>query len=70
MIIYLVGISCVGKTTIGRMLAEKINYSFFDLDEEIEKYYQKPIERMQDEWLKMNGYRDIICLYDILKNAN
>ena len=42
MIIYLVGISCVGKTTIGRMLAKKKNYSFFDLDEEIEKYYQKP----------------------------
>ena len=49
MIIYIVGISCVGKTTIGRMLAEKINYSFFDLDDEIESYYQKPIERIQDE---------------------
>ena len=58
MIIYFVGISCVGKTTIGRMLAEKINYSFFDLDEEIEKYYQKPIERIQDECLTMNGYRE------------
>ena len=58
MIIYLVGISCVGKTTIGRMLAEKINYSFYDLDEEIEKYYQKTIERIQDECLTMNGYRE------------
>lgn len=57
MIIYIVGISCVGKTTIGRMLAEKIKYSFFDLDEEIENYYQKPIERIQDECLTMNGYR-------------
>ena len=57
MIIYIVGISCVGKTTIGRMLTEKINYSFFDLDEEIENYYQKPIERIQDECLTMNGYR-------------
>lgn len=58
MIIYLVGISCVGKTTIGRMLTEKINYSFYDLDEEIEKYYQKTIERIQDECLTMNGYRE------------
>jgi len=57
MIIYLVGISCVGKTTVGKILAEKIGYSFFDLDEEIEKYYQKPIERIQDECLTMNGYR-------------
>ncbi len=31
MIIYLVGISCVGKTTIGKMLADKISFSFFDL---------------------------------------
>ena len=58
MIIYLVGISCVGKTTIGKLLAEKINYSFFDLDEEIENYYQKPIERVQDECFSMNGYRE------------
>lgn len=57
MIIYLVGISCVGKTTIGKLLAEKIGYSFFDLDEEIQNYYKKPIERIQDECLTMNGYR-------------
>lgn len=57
MIIYLVGLSCIGKSTIGRMLAEKIGYSFFDLDEEIEKYYQQPIERIQDECYSMNGYR-------------
>jgi shikimate kinase len=57
MILYLVGISCVGKTTIGKMLAEKIGYSFFDLDEEIQNYYKKPIERIQDECLTMNEYR-------------
>ncbi|MCP4553406.1 MAG: AAA family ATPase [Bacteroidetes bacterium] len=57
MIIYLVGISCVGKTTIGKLLAEMIGYSFFDLDEEIQNYYKKPIERIQDEYLTMNGYR-------------
>jgi len=58
MIIYLVGISCVGKTTIGKMLAEKIGYSFFDLDEEIQNYYQKSIEWIQDECLTINGYRE------------
>jgi shikimate kinase len=58
MIIYLIGISCVGKTTIGKMLAEKIGYSFFDLDEEVENYYGKPIARIQDECLTMNGYRE------------
>jgi len=58
MIIYLVGISCIGKTTIGKMLAGKIGYSFFDLDEEIQNYYKKPIERIQDECFTMNGYRE------------
>lgn len=58
MIIYLVGISCVGKTTIGKMLAEKIDYSFFDLDEKIQNYYDKPIERIQDECFSMNGFRE------------
>ena len=43
MIIYLVGMACVGKTTIGRMLAEKLGYTFFDLDEEVMKFYQKSI---------------------------
>ncbi len=58
MILYLVGISCVGKTTIGKRLAEKIDFSFFDLDIEIQKYYSKPIERIQDECFSMNGYRE------------
>lgn len=58
MILYLVGISCVGKTTIGKILSEKIGFSFFDLDIEIQKYYNKPIERIQDNCLTMNQYRE------------
>jgi len=38
MILYLVGMSCVGKTTIGKMLAEQTGFSFFDLDLEIQNY--------------------------------
>ena len=55
--IYLVGISCVGKTTIGRLLANYLEFSFYDLDDEVQKYYQKPIEIIQNECLTMNGYR-------------
>ena len=47
MIIYLVGLSCVGKTTVGKMLAEELGFSFFDLDKEVENYYGESIERLQ-----------------------
>lgn len=58
MILYLVGISCVGKTTIGKMLAETIDFPSFDLDIEIQNFYNKPIERIQDECFSMNEYRE------------
>jgi shikimate kinase len=34
--IYLVGFMAAGKTTIGRLLADRLGWHFFDLDEEIE----------------------------------
>jgi shikimate kinase len=55
--IYIVGISCVGKTTIGKLLADYLDFSFYDLDAEVEAFYQKPIEILQNECLTMNGYR-------------
>ncbi len=73
MIIYIVGVSCVGKTTIGKMLSDKLGISFFDLDEEIQKYYQKPIERIQDECFSLNGYRkkgSVVLDYILSKSQN
>ena len=58
MIIYLVGMGCVGKTTIGKLLSEKLGYAFFDVDEEVQKYYQKSIERLQNECLTMHAFRE------------
>ena len=58
MIIYIVGINCVGKTTVGRLLARQLNFQFFDLDDEVEKYYKMPIERIQDECFSMNCFRE------------
>ncbi|MGM9940510.1 MAG: shikimate kinase [Bulleidia sp.] len=37
--ILLFGVSNVGKTTVGRALAEEMGYLFFDLDEVIEEKY-------------------------------
>ncbi len=71
MILYLVGISCVGKSTIGKILAEELGFSFFDLDVEIQNYYNKPIERIQDECISMNAYREKASIVlDLLLSKN
>lgn len=58
MIIYLVGLSCVGKTTIGRLLADRIGFTFIDIDKSVQDYYHKPIERIQEECLTVYGFRE------------
>ena len=35
--IYIIGMAGSGKTTIGKMLAEKLGYKFLDMNTEIEK---------------------------------
>lgn len=57
MIIYLAGVSCVGKTTIGKELAKQNHWQFFDLDEQVEQYYHLSIERLQNLYGGMSGYR-------------
>ncbi len=72
MIIYIVGISCVGKTTIGKMLAEQIDVKFYDLDVEVEKYYKKSIERIQNECFMINEFfeKASVVLDNILSNSD
>lgn len=43
------GVSNVGKTTIGRKLAKKMNYQFYDIDDEIIKIYGS-IDSFQEEF--------------------
>ncbi len=54
------------------MLAKHLGYTFLDIDTQVEKYYQKTIERIQDECFTMNGYRKkaSVVLDYILKNAD
>lgn len=52
MIILIFGISNVGKTEVGKKLAEKMEYPFFDLDEEIKKTFQTTLE----EFVKNNPW--------------
>jgi len=47
----LVGVSCVGTTTMGRILANRRGCPFFDLDEEIERHFGLSIGRLQARFL-------------------
>jgi len=53
----LVGVSCVGTTTIGRILADRRGWPFFDLDDEIERHFGISIERLQARFLTSYDYR-------------
>ena len=47
MIIAFFGITCVGKTTIGRIVANELRYGFFDLDTEMKAFYNDTILNIQ-----------------------
>ncbi|MFQ6114523.1 MAG: shikimate kinase [bacterium] len=55
--IFLIGVSCVGTTTIGKKLAALLGCPFFDLDNEIESFFSTPIERLQEKFLTMYSFR-------------
>ena len=56
--IFLTGVGCVGKTTIGIKLAELLNVKFFDLDDEIERFFNTSIEQLQNKFLTIHSFRD------------
>lgn len=56
--IFITGVGCVGKTIIGAKLAALLNCSFFDLDDEIEKFFSMPIEFLQDKFSTMYSFRE------------
>jgi shikimate kinase len=56
--IFLTGVSCVGKTTIGRKIAELLGIKFFDLDHEIERFFDTSIERLQNRFLTTHSFRN------------
>src|SRR6185369_17587015 len=46
--LYLVGFMGSGKTTIGRLLAERLGWTFVDIDEAIETSESRPIAEIFD----------------------
>ena len=55
--IILVGVSCVGKSTVGRILADQVGYKFFDFDFEVEKYFNSYITFLKRKWFSEYSYR-------------
>ena len=51
--ILLFGVSNVGKTTLGTMLAKRLGYSFYDLDEEVKREFHTTLE----EFVHMENLR-------------
>jgi len=47
MIIAIFGIVCVGKTTIGKLIANELQYEFYDLDMEMKRFYNDTILNIQ-----------------------
>ena len=52
MVILIFGITNVGKTATGEKLAEKLKYSFLDMDQEIKRKFQTTME----EFMRDNPY--------------
>ena len=55
--VFLTGVACVGKTTIGAELSRLLGYRFYDLDHEVETYYGTSIERLQNQHKSIHHFR-------------
>ncbi|MFH0851873.1 MAG: shikimate kinase [Candidatus Peregrinibacteria bacterium] len=56
--VFITGVSCVGKTTIGAILASRMGCRFFDLDVEIERFFKTSIERLRNRFLTVESFRN------------
>jgi shikimate kinase len=56
--IFLTGVGCVGKTTIGKKMGELLDIRFFDLDNEVESFFETSIERLQNRFLTIHSFRN------------
>lgn len=71
MTILLFGVSNVGKSTMGKLLAEKLGYDFYDLDDEVKKYYDMTLEEFVHRGnLRQRDRKCGVVLREILKAEN
>lgn len=55
--VFITGVSCVGKTTIGALVASRLGWRFFDVDQEIEQFFGTSLERLQNKFLTLYSFR-------------
>ena len=55
--IVLVGISCVGKTTIGQVLAQTLGFAFIDFDHEVEAHFGCGLGTVKKRFLTPASFR-------------
>jgi shikimate kinase len=69
--IFFVGFMGSGKTTHGRLLAEKLNYDFLDLDDYIEEKHKHSISSII-ALVGEDGFRKVekACLHEVLTRNN
>ena len=71
--ILLTGVSCAGKSTLGKILADRLDYAFYDLDKEIEQYFGESIERLRSRYLTGHSFRyevGVVVLKEIIFKRN
>ena len=56
MIVALFGITCVGKTTIGKIISDELHYEFYDLDAELKLYFKDTITNIQNSCFNQHEY--------------
>lgn len=70
-IIYLVGFMGTGKSTVGRLLADKLNYEFVDLDDYIVDFSQMTIKEIfKEKGEKSFRAIETQCLRDLSGREN
>ena len=69
--VLLFGISNVGKTTTGRLLANQLNARFYDLDEEVKASYGMTLEMFTEEYNdhRERAYRKGTLLEQLIRNV-
>jgi len=55
--VFLTGVGCVGKTTIGARLAQITGRVFIDLDKEVERFFSMSIEQLQRKYWMPHDFR-------------